>query len=528
MLMTSRHGSGERPSSVACGATLLILVVSLAGCSTTREWWNNGFKAGPNYAPPNASVADSWIDASDPHLLASGHDNACWWTVFGDPTLDQLVAQASQQNLTLKMACFRILEARAQRGVAEGSLFPQQQQATAGYSRSAFSQNAYPLNIIPLPRYYFDNWSVGLNASWELDFWGRFRRAVEAADAHLDAQVAAYDNVLVLLQAEVAASYIQMRAYEERLELARKNVELQKETLGIVTAREQQGLVTELDVQQAITNLGTTESLIPTLLAGHRSAQNRLCILLGQPPRLLTETVQSPGSIPLPPPEVIVGIPGQLLCRRPDVRQAERDAATESARIGIAEAEVYPHIAITGSIGVQAEQLNQLFEPSSLGGGFGPGGAAIGPGISWTILNYGRIKNNVRAQDAQFQQALLNYCQTVLLANEEVENGIVAFLQEQDRVKSLAKSARAAARAAKLARLRYQGGFEYQPLLDSERALVQQEDALAQSRGLVGMDLVAVYKALGGGWQTRMPDQQGQPAEPIPPGAKLQAPAPAP
>jgi NodT family efflux transporter outer membrane factor (OMF) lipoprotein len=486
-------------------------------------------------------------------LLGGEHDNACWWTAFGDPTLDQLIAEASQQNLTLKMACFRILEARAQRGIAEGNLLPQQQQATAGYSRIALSQNAYPFNIIPLPRYYFDNWSAGLNASWELDFWGSFRRAVEAADAHLDAQVAAYDNVLVLLQAEVATSYIQMRAYEERLELARKNVQLQKETLRIVTLREQQGMVTELDVQQATANLGITESLIPTLVTGHRTAQNRLCILMGEPPHLLTQTVASPGSLPVPLQEVVVGIPGELLCRRPDVRQAERDAAAESARIGIAEAEFYPHIAITGSIGVQAEQLNQLFEPSSIGGGLAAGGVGIGPGISWNILNFGRIENNVHAQDARFQRAVLNYCDAVLRANEEVENGIVAFLQEQNRVKSLDKSARAAARSVELATLQYEKGMiSYQPLLDSERALVQQEDALAESRGLIGVDLVAVYKALGGGWQSRLPGQQGQTAEPvppsfppqplqkgtagqqdrtaepIPPGTKLQAPVPSP
>jgi NodT family efflux transporter outer membrane factor (OMF) lipoprotein len=297
---------------------------------------------------------------------------------FCDPTLDQLVAEASQQNLTLKVAGFRILEARAESGIAAGNLFPQQQEATAQYSRNAMSQNAYPFSVFPLPRYYFDNWSAGFDAAWELDFWGRFRRAVEAADAHLDAQVADYDNVLVLLQAEVATNYIQMRAYEERLELARKNVELQKETLRIVTLREQQGLLTELDVQQATVNLGTTESLIPTLVTGHRSVQNRLCTLMGEPPRQLTQTVKSPGSIPLPPQEVVVGIPGELLCRRPDVRQAEREAAAQSARIGIAEAEFYPHIAITGSIGVQAEQLNQLFESSSLVG-------AIGPGIHWNI-----------------------------------------------------------------------------------------------------------------------------------------------
>jgi NodT family efflux transporter outer membrane factor (OMF) lipoprotein len=494
----------------------------LAGCSSTREWWRNGFKVGPNYCPPGANVAESWIDASDPHLRGTEQDNACWWTAFGDPTLDQLVAGASRQNLTLKMAGFRILEARAECGIAAGNLLPQQQEMTSQYSRSAMSKNAYPFNIIPLPRYYYNNWSAGLNAAWELDFWGRFRRAVEAADGHLDAQVEGYDNVLVLLQAEVATNYIQMRAYEERLELAKKNLELQTETLRITTARERQGLVTELDVQQATTNLGATEALIPILRTGQRRAQNRLCVLMGEPPQRLSQRIKSPGTIPVPPQEVIVGIPAELLRRRPDVRQAERQAAAQSARIGIAEAEFYPHIAITGTIGLQAEHLNQLFESSSLAG-------AIGPGISWNILNYGRIINNVRAEDARFQQAVLSYRDTVLRANEEVENGIVSFLQEQDRVKSLDKSTRAATRSVELALQQYQKGLtNYQPLLDSERALVQQQDALAESRGSVGMNLVAVYKALGGGWRARLSEQQPATTEPIPPVAERQAPAPAP
>ncbi len=474
---------------------LLACVFALAGCSTVREWWNNGFKVGPNYCPPGADVAETWIDGGDPRLRGSQRDNAYWWTAFGDPILDQLVAEASQQNLTLKMAGCRILEARAECGVAAGNLFPQQQNAAAQYTRNAMSENAYPFNVIPLPEYYYNNWSVGLNAAWELDFWGRFRRAVEAADANLNAQAAAYDNVLVLLQAEVAANYIQMRSYEERLDLAQRNVELQKETLRIAALREKQGLVTELDVQQATANLEATESLIPMLLTGRRVAQNRLCVLMGEPPHELAQEVKSPGSIPLPPQEVVVGIPAELLCRRPDVRQAEREAAAQSARIGIAAAEFYPHIAITGTIGLQAEHLNQLFESSSLVG-------AIGPGISWNILNYGRIENNVRAADARFQQAVLNYRNTVLHANEEVENGIVGFLNEQERVKSLDKGTRAAARSVEIAMLQYEKGMiDYQPLLDSERALVLQQDALAQSRGLVGVNLVAVYKALGGGWR---------------------------
>ena len=490
---------------------VLLVLPPMVGCGGLGQWVHNGFKVGPNYCPPAADVAESWIEMNDPRLRGVGPENACWWTAFGDPMLNQLVAQASEQNLTLKIACFRILEARAERGIAVGNLFPQQQEMAGQYTRNAMSQNAYPFNIIPLPRYYYDNWSAGFDAAWELDFWGRFRRAVEAADARLDAQVEGYDNVLVLLQAEVATNYIQMRAYEERLELARRNVALQEETLRIVTLREQQGLVTELDVQQATTNLGATESLIPILQNGHRRAQNRLCILMGEPPYRLAQRLNSPGLIPLPPQEIVIGIPAELLRRRPDVRQAEREAAAQSARIGIAESEFYPHIAITGTIGLQTEKASQLFESSSLAG-------AIGPGFRWNILNYGRIKNHVKAEDVRFQQAVLHYRDMVLRANEEVENGIVGFLSEQNRVKSLDKSTRAAARSVEIALRQYETGvISYQPLLDSERALVQQQDAVTESRGLVGVNLVTVYRALGGGWQARLPSIP-PPAEPVPAG----------
>jgi len=498
-----------------------VLPLLLSGCTGPREWLHNGFKVGPNYCTPSADTAQHWIDADNPRLKSLEASGACWWTVFNDPTLDYLVTTTANENLTLKTAGCRILEARAERGVAEGNLFPQQQQMGGGYSRNAMSANAYPFNAFAplMPTFFYDNWSTAFNAAWELDFWGRFRRAIEAADANLDAQVANYNNVLVLLQAEVAANYIQMRAFEERLQLAQKNVELQKETLRIISLREKSGLVTELDVQQATYNLGQTESMIPILDAGRRRAQNRLCILMAKPPEDISQMIHSPGTIPIPPAEVVVGIPAELLRRRPDVQQAERVAALQSARIGIAEAEFYPRIAITGSIGVQAQDFSNLFDSKSLVG-------QIGPGFNWNLLNYGRIKNNVRAQDARFQQAILTYRDTVLRANEEVENSIVSFLREQDRVASLATSANAAARSVEIATKQYEKGLiDYQPLLDSERVLTHQQDTLAECRGSVGIYLVAIYKALGGGWQTQQQPNQPQ-ATPIPVPANEPMPSP--
>ncbi|MEN6449604.1 MAG: efflux transporter outer membrane subunit [Thermoguttaceae bacterium] len=469
----------------------------LVGCTGPAQWVKNGFKVGPNYSTPPAETAEAWIDAGDPRVKCLEVNDPRWWMVFRDPTLDHLVATAAAENLTLKTAGRRILEARAERGVATGYLFPQQQQLQGSYTRNAMG-NGYPLNMFDIGHYY-DNQTFAASAAWELDFWGRFRRAIEAADANLQAQCAGYNNVLVLLQAEVVANYVQLRTFEERLLLAQRNVDLQKDTLRIIGLRERAGLVTELDVQQATYNLGQTESMIPALDAGRRRAQNRLCILMGRPPQELGALLRSPVAIPVPPTEIVVGIPAELLRRRPDVQQAERAAAAQSARIGIAEAEFYPQIAITGTIGVQSQSFSSLFDSKSLVG-------QIGPGFNWNVLNYGRIKNNVIAQDARFQQAVLTYRDAVLRANEEVENGVVSFLREQDRVASLTVSANAAARSSAIATQQYEKGvIDYQPLLDSERVLTHEQDTLAESRGLVGLHLVEVYKALGGGWQAPPP-----------------------
>jgi NodT family efflux transporter outer membrane factor (OMF) lipoprotein len=499
-----------------------IAVSALSGCGGLRDWYSNGFKVGPQYCPPTAPLADHWIDANDPHVQSVARDYAQWWTLFHDPVLDQLVQAASHQNVSLQTAGFRILEARAQRDMVAGNLFPQQQQANGSYQRGQLSQNAYPYNLIgpafPGFPYSYNAVTVGLNASWELDFWGKFRRGIEAADASLRAQLEDYDNVLVLLQAEVATNYVQMRSFEDRLKLARQNVALQKQSLGVVQDRFRAGLVTELDLQQAKYNLANTEALLPNFETGQRSAQNRLCTLMGYPPRDLTAELGPVSAIPQAPQEVVVGIPAELLGRRPDVRRAERQAAAQSARIGIAEADFYPQIAVTGSISYQAENLNQLFTPNSVAG-------MVGPGFQWNILNYGRIKNNVRVQDARFQQAVLTYRDTVLHAYEEVEDAVVAFLHEQQRARSLEESAHAAARSTDLALRQYERGLIYfQPLLDSQRVLVQAQDTLAESRGLVAINLIAVYRALAGGWTTPAAENAPMAAHPAAPTEELPAP----
>jgi len=307
--------------------------------------------------------------------------------------------------------------------------------------------------------------------------------------------------VLVILQGEVASAYIQLRAMEERLRFARENVQLQRGTLHLAETRFRNGMVTELDVAQAKENLGNTEAFIPQLEIGIRQAQNALCILLGIPPRDLKEDL-GPASIPQPPAEVIVGIPADLLRQRPDVRQAERLAAAQSARIGIVTSDFYPRIAITGFIGLQSEDFAKLLDQRSWTG-------SLGPGFQWNILNYGRIRNNVRAEEARFHQLVVDYQNTVLEANREVENAIDSFLREQQRVRALTETVNSAARSVQLAEIQYrEGAVDFQRVIDTQRVLVQDQDNLAESRGNVAINLVAIYKTLGGGWATRFAPQR--------------------
>ena len=486
--------------AVTCVTTLLLTTVG--GCSTSlRDWWHKGFKVGPDYCPPSAEVGEAWIDSNDPAVKTSGNiDYAHWWTVFNDPVLNELVYTAYQENLPLKIAAWRILEARYQLGVARGYLLPQEQQAVGSFMRNQMSSEAFPMSKfsqIPGFKMSYDEWLGGLTASWELDFWGRYRRMIEAAEANVQAQEEDYNAALVLLQAEVASTYIQLRELDERLDLARKNVALQRDTLAIARARFEQGIVSQLDVHQAQAILSNTESMIPMLESMRRVAENRLCTLLGQPPQDLDPVLGPSGKIPTVPPEVVVGIPADLLRRRPDVRRAERLAAAQCAKIGVAEAEFYPHIAITGQLAWQAENFSDLFGSSAFTG-------MIGPGFRWNILNYGRIRNNVLMEDARFRQAILGYQETVLRAAEEAEDMITAFLMEQRRLRALEQATQATAQASQLAVAQYQQGLiDFQRVIDSQRALVQQQDALAESRGKVALNLIGVYKALGGGWEMR-------------------------
>ena len=332
--------------------------------------------------------------------------------------------------------------------------------------------------------------------SWELDFWGRYRRAVESADATLDASVFNYDDVLVTLLGDVATAYVQIRTLEAQIKLTQDNVELQQKTLEIAVARFKGGTATELDVDQAQSNLSQTESQIPQLRIQLRQANNQLSILLGMPPEDLLPRLGS-STIPTAPVDVGAGIPADLLRRRPDVRKAERTAAAQSAQIGIAEAEFYPHIAIDGNFGLSAEHFNHLLRQTAERG-------TIGPTFQWNILNYGRTLNGVRAQDAQFQALVAAYQNTVLTAGQEVENGLVMFLQSQEQVKYLSESVTAAEKAVTVALAQYRGGtVDFNRVALVEQNLVTQQNLLAQAQGNIAMGLIQVYRALGGGWEIK-------------------------
>ncbi len=483
------HQTQPRASVIS----VMVMVLLLGGC-----------KVGPNYTVPEAQVADAWLETDNLVVKPEESDNYRWWEVFDDPVLNDLIDSAYDQNLTLQIAGLRILEARARRGIAAGRFFPQLQQLSAGVG--AFNLSDNDPNAFPLDRNFNDT-SVGFDAMWELDFWGKFRRGIESADAALLSSVANYDQVLVSLIGEVAATYVRTRMFEKRLALARANVELQKRTLEIAQVRFNNGAVTELDVTEARSNLENTQALVPQFVDGVRQSRITLSILLGMPPSNLDDRLGDPGVIPIAPAEVIVGIPANLLRRRPDVRSAERMAAAMCAQIGVAEADFYPSVRVLGSTGFRTgdsigadgfqKDIGNLFDSDSFYG-------FIGLSVSWPILNYGRIANNVRVHDAQFQQAIVNYQDTVLRAAAEVESGLSSYLQSRNRAAHLAQSVAATERSVELSLQQYRDGTAtFLRTLAAQSSLVVKQDQLATTESRIALHLISTYKSLGGGWEIR-------------------------
>ena len=466
-----------------------------SGCTSPRDYICNGFKVGSNCCVRQGDTAPQWIDAADVRVRPESENPDGWWSLFNDSILDSLIANASSQNLTLREAGFRVLEARAQLGIAKGEFFPQEQGAFGGYQREAYSRVA---NSSPgFGEQFYDQYALGFNLAWELDFWGRFRRAITAAEDTLGASCSNYDDVLVTLLGDVASNYVQFRTLQQRIDYVEANLEIQSKILEIAERRVKAGSKGALDLHQASSNLAQTQAQIPQLKMSLRQAGNRLCVLLGMPPADL-EQVLGIGLIPTAPETVAMGIPAQLLDRRPDVRRAEFQASAQAQRIGIAEADFYPMIAINGTIGSLSQDISQLFTSAALTG-------SVGPVFQWKLLNYGRIRNNVKQQKARFQALVAAYQQTVLQANAEVEDGIAMFLRAHERAALLESSIAHSQEAVELVGKEYQeGAADFNRVAVIELTLVQQQDLLAQTRGEIAQGLIRIYRALGGGWPANL------------------------
>ncbi len=444
---------------------------------------------GPDFVPPPSDSPARWHAAMPNGVTAEPADSrllAEWWRVLGDAQLSDLMARAVAGNSDLKEARARLREARARRGGAQADRFPTVD-ATGSASKSRSSENNGSGRVSEI-------FAAGFDAAWELDVFGGTRRAVEAADAELAASRQDLRDVLVSLTAELALNYVEMRTYQRRLQVAESNLKSREETFQLARTRFASGLSDELAVQQAQYNLASIRSQIPDLETGLAEAANRLAVLVGEAPGALHLQLSGPRPIPRTPLTVAVGVPADALRQRPDVRAAEYRLAAQTARIGVATAELYPKFRLSGSIGLEASKAGELFESASRTW-------RIGPGVSWNLFDAGAIRRNIDVQTALQEQMLAQYEAAVLSALEEVENALVAYAGEQVRRRALQIGMDAADRAALLAQDQFKAGLvSFDNVLEAQRSLLSFQDQVAQSEGTVTTNLVRLYKALGGGW----------------------------
>ncbi len=463
-----------------------MLLLLLAGCTTV----------GPDYVPPEMSAPPQWTAEMGGGLTAEHTDLqalASWWSTLNDPILTSLVERAIEGNLYQRQARARVREARARRGISEAARFP-----TVDASGSARLIRGSEETGSGEER---ELYAAGFDAAWELDLFGGKRRAVEAAEAELQASEEDLRDVLVSLTAEVALNYVEVRSFQTRLSVAKANLDAQTETYNITKWRFQAGLATQLDVEQAKYGLEQTRANIPGLQIGLERAKNRLSVLLGQPPGSLDDALAEHKPIPVAALEVAVGVPADALRRRPDVRRAERQLAAQTAEVGVATADLYPRFSLLGSIGLEALSLGNLFSADSR---THSGGAVF----SWPVFDAGAIRGNIEVQSSLQEQALFQYEAAVLTALEEVENALVAFAKEQHRRASLTEGTQAAQNAVDLAQSQYSSGLiDFNNVLIAQRSLLSFQDQLAMSDGEVTSNLITLYKALGGGWSSLATDE---------------------
>jgi NodT family efflux transporter outer membrane factor (OMF) lipoprotein len=493
---------------IRSSVTALVATLILSGCMV-----------GPNFRLPTAQVDRKWVQRQAVSEHPYGAADEYWWRTFHDPVLNRLVETAYARNLSLQIAGVRILEARAALNATIGNLFPQQQGAAGGISyyrlgnatRGGPTLGEGPVSNVVSQLIEDRNFRIGPNiatdrllfsAAWEIDFWGKFRREIESQTAGWLASVAAYDDALVTLIGDVANAYVNLRTLESRLAILHQSIDAQEHSLKIAQTRFNAGETSELDPLQAQTELSKTKAEAPELENGIVQAKNALAVLLGTTPAEIGSYLKGPGRIPTPPARIAAGIPRDLLRRRPDVRLAGLQAATQSPKIGVAVANMLPSFSLSGAFGssgsdIVSSSLSDLFTWQSKV--VTAGGSFVVP-----ILNYGRLVNYVRIQDAAFQQAILNYQNTVLKAQTEVENGLSAFSSGRRATALLDEAVATAGRSADLAVVRYeQGQNDYTVVLTAQQQQLAIDNAAVSSQGSTILALISVYRGLGGGWQIR-------------------------
>jgi outer membrane protein, multidrug efflux system len=464
-------------------ARLFVLIAAfLAGCTV-----------GPNYQAPKSNPPSQWASP-----LGGGETNGTsadiqWWKSFRDPELDSLISRAAESNLNIRAAFARVRQARLERAVAKSGFWPTLD-GTASYVDNRYSATG----LVPFPPgtpLEANLFQGGFDAAWELDVFGGTRRTVEAATAEIGAAEFGRRNLLLTVYGEVARNYVQARAFQRRLAVLRDNIKAQQGILDLTRDLFAKGLATDLDVKQGEALLATTESQEPGFDTGFRACAYRLAVLLGRPPGALVEELSVHAPVPAAPPAVPVGLPSDLLHRRPDIQQAERELAAATARIGIAKADLFPQFSLTGDVGLESVYASDWFTAGSRYW-------TAGPMVQWRFFEAGRIRANIHLQTARQEEALANYEQSVLAAFEDVENALTAYAHEQIRRKSLARAVEADEQAVHLAEDLYRHGLaDFLRVLESQRSLYQSQDALIESDQAVSSNLIALYKALGGGWE---------------------------
>ncbi len=495
--MWRTYGNHKRKQDYTIALMVFSGVFGLLGCTV-----------GPDYTPPEVSVSSTY-ERHPPGTANVGNTSTLdpnvsqmtqWWTTLQDPILNDLVGRAVNSNIDLKIAESRLREARARLAIVSGTRFPQID-FTSEYSREQISHTAYPTGPlagdesgIPLRWNLYD---LAFDASWELDVFGGIKRNIEAAQADMGAMIEDRRDVLVSVAAEVARNYVELRGLQHEYQIAQQNLTVRQQTLELIIEQKNKGTATQLDIDRAAAQVSATKAVLPSLQQRQWQAMHRLAVLLGTGPEALIDELSPAAPIPVPPLHIGIGLPSDLLRRRPDIRRAERLLAASTARIGGAVADIFPRFSLTGSVGLQSSNTNNLFEGGS-------GTYLFGPSLNLPIFNAGKLRAIVNVRTAQQEQSLMQYQQTVLTALREVEDAIVAFRLEQQRRQFLQETVASNLEAEELAEHLYRKGLtDYLTVLDAQRSLYRSQEMLAVCDSQVTLNLIVLYKALGGGWESQ-------------------------